>query len=459
MTKKFWLIALIVACTVVFGSCDKSEELSVEQCKLDMNLFNQTYTVNDEGCCVLKGRKPIAAEEIQSKVKGYGWESIATYEVQENGKLSKEEFWKDRFGGSPTHFWFETSQQAFSYFYSDALPAFCFSRVSWTYDMDKGFILFGSNKQTTDSRYMQILKLDESNGKTLMYTIQKLGATSDGSNGYKSIYGMIVYKRMTETDLEMMKKSYTYDTDIDRSVPDNCKFKIKAYYAEDDKDNTDPVFQTFCLVTFELTDEYGFNSSDNAYYNYYDSITWTSDCRDMPDSFGIMERKTKGVSDRVRRASIDYYIRQLQPGGDWAEYHNIVLSVRSLDEALRYWNSGIRQVMFCVEISSRADFEAYDASPIPWRYIMAYIRTAVDPRLQEVYDLLHARGVMTMTSIVETSDKVKNARDRNTAYLRELLAEPDIIETDYPSEFVELPRSRREIHALQDCALRSRSRK
>ena len=95
-----------------------------------------------------------------------------------------------------------------------------------------------------------------------MYTIQKLGATSDGSNGYKSIYGMIVYKRMTETDLEMMKKSYTYDTDIDRSVPDNCKFKIKAYYAEDDKDNTDPVFQTFCLVTFELTDEYGFNSSD-----------------------------------------------------------------------------------------------------------------------------------------------------------------------------------------------------
>lgn len=67
MTKKFWLIALIVACTVVFGSCDKSEELSVEQCKLDMNLFNQTYTVNEEGCCVLKGRKPIAAEEIQSK--------------------------------------------------------------------------------------------------------------------------------------------------------------------------------------------------------------------------------------------------------------------------------------------------------------------------------------------------------------------------------------------------------
>lgn len=57
MTKKFWLIALIVACTVVFGSCDKSEELSVEQCKLDMNLFNQTYTVNDEGVLCAKREK------------------------------------------------------------------------------------------------------------------------------------------------------------------------------------------------------------------------------------------------------------------------------------------------------------------------------------------------------------------------------------------------------------------
>lgn len=166
---------------------------------------------------------------------------------------------------------------------------------------------------------------------------------------------------------------------------------------------------------------------------------------------------TRNVSDEVRSASIDYYIRQLQPGGDWAEFHNIMLSVRSLDEALRYWNSGIRNVMFCVEISSKEHFEAYDASPIPWRYIMAYVRTAVDPRMQEVYDLLHARGVMTMTSVTQTSDKVRNPRDRRTAYLRELLAEPDIIETDYPSEFIGLPWSRKELHAMQDAAVRGRS--
>ena len=135
-------------------------------------------------------------------------------------------------------------------------------------------------------------------------------------------------------------------------------------------------------------------------------------------------------------------------------YHNIMLSVRSIEEALYYWNHGIRNVMFCVEISSMEHFRAYEVSPIPWKYIMAYIRLAVNPELQQVYDLLHAEGVMTMTSITGSSDKVKNPHDRRVAYMRELLAEPDIIETDYPSEFIGLPWSRDAIHALQDAAIR-----
>ena len=145
----------------------------------------------------------------------------------------------------------------------------------------------------------------------------------------------------------------------------------------------------------------------------------------------------------------------VQPGGDWSMYHNIMLSVRSIEEALYYWNHGIRNVMFCVEISSMEHFRAYEASPIPWKYIMAYIRLAVNPDLQPVYDLLHAEGVMTMTSITGSSDKVKNPYDRRVAYLRELVAEPDIIETDYPSEFIGLPWSRDAIHALQEAAMRS----
>ena len=164
---------------------------------------------------------------------------------------------------------------------------------------------------------------------------------------------------------------------------------------------------------------------------------------------------TKGVSEEAKKGSLDYYIKQLSPGGDWSMYHNIMLSVRSIDEAMYYWDAGIRNVMFCVEISSPEHFEAYDACPIPWNYLMAYIRLSVNPELQDVYDKLHEKGVMIMTSITGSSDKISNSKDRRVAYFRELLSEPDIIETDYPTEFIGLPFSRAEIHAIQDKAIKS----
>lgn len=156
-----------------------------------------------------------------------------------------------------------------------------------------------------------------------------------------------------------------------------------------------------------------------------------------------------GIGTDHEKQCLDYYIRQLRPGGDWAMYHNIMLSVRSIEEALYYWNNGIRNVMFCVEISSEEHFTAYDRSPIPWKYIMAYIRLDVNPMLKDIYDRLHEKGVMTMISITGSSDIIRNEYDRKTAYLRDLVSEPDIIETDFPTWFIGLPWSREEIRALK----------
>src|SRR5690554_6564153 len=146
----------------------------------------------------------------------------------------------------------------------------------------------------------------------------------------------------------------------------------------------------------------------------------------------------------------DYYIQQLNDGGEWHSYKNIILSVRSLKEAMYYWEHGLNDRMFCVEISSLDHFEAYDRSPIPWSHIMAYIRFTVDPQLEELYGKLHEKGVSIMTSIHPTADKVTGEADRRAAYLRELIAMPDIIETDYPSGFDNLPRSRKDLRLLRE---------
>lgn len=243
-----------------------------------------------------------------------------------------------------------------------------------------------------------------------------------------------------EIDFSFTKDSVMvlmHDLTIDRTT--TGKGRVADYtYAE---------LQQFCLVDRDR------NVTPYKIPRLKDLLEWGKD--KVVFNFDNKYINTRGVSDEVRRASLDYYIKQLQPGGDWSMYHNIMLSVRSIEEALYYWEHGIRNVMFCVEISSMEHFRAYDASPIPWKYIMAYIRLAVNPDLQPVYDLLHAEGVMTMTSITGSSDKVKNPYDRRVAYLRELVAEPDIIETDYPSEFIGLPWTRDAIHALQEAAMRS----
>ena len=157
---------------------------------------------------------------------------------------------------------------------------------------------------------------------------------------------------------------------------------------------------------------------------------------------------TKGVSEEERRGALEYYAKQLLPGGDWSMYSNIMLSVRSIEEAEFYWNKGVRNVMFCVEISKPEHFEAYEKSQIPWDYIMAYIRLYVDPRMKDIYDELHDKGVMLMTSIAGSTDKLKKEQDRTVGYLRDLMAMPDIIETDYPANFIGLPLSRQEIKEL-----------
>ena len=123
--------------------------------------------------------------------------------------------------------------------------------------------------------------------------------------------------------------------------------------------------------------------------------------------------------------------------GKWSNYHNIMLSVRSLEECLFYFNR-VDNVLFCCEISNREMYEAYSNAGIPWNRIMAYVKYTMDPAQQEVYDLLRSQGVMCMIAIAPTADKVTPHEERIEAYRQEIAGNPDIIETDYPADFVGL---------------------
>jgi glycerophosphoryl diester phosphodiesterase len=56
---------------------------------------------------------------------------------------------------------------------------------------------------------------------------------------------------------------------------------------------------------------------------------------------------------------------------------------------------------------------------------------------------------MIIVSVTQSDDKISNERNRRTAYLRTLVDQPDLIETDYPAQWIGLPTDRKTLKSLR----------
>lgn len=116
------------------------------------------------------------------------------------------------------------------------------------------------------------------------------------------------------------------------------------------------------------------------------------------------------------------------------DYPNLVLSVRSMKEAVYYYER-LDNVLLCVAIKSEADLEAFKATGIPYNRIIAYVGDAVTDSITNICRFLRRKGVMCFFSFPPTFDKLKTDTERLKAYCDQLTKRPDIIETDYPALF------------------------
>lgn len=282
---------------VSFTGCDMTEEPSGPVTVIDYdNLFDRTYTINDDGCCVLEGLKPVSAADIENKVKGYGWKVIGMYKVQDNGRLSQTDYRKTVYGGGYMDYWFESGGHLIGFHHGDT-DGKSYNKTEWFYDAVSGFIMRGSASQGMQSRYMQVLLLTKTESNYLqMYTMQKLGDATDENGNLKPFYGMVVYQRMTDNELAETKKTYDYDANIDftNAVPNDCKFRVSASYnnPDDFEENTNgSVIVAFGNVKFSLTDHLGTSMLPNPALEYFDSIVWRSDASSLPDRYVVHRHK------------------------------------------------------------------------------------------------------------------------------------------------------------------------
>jgi glycerophosphoryl diester phosphodiesterase len=116
------------------------------------------------------------------------------------------------------------------------------------------------------------------------------------------------------------------------------------------------------------------------------------------------------------------------------EYPNLILSVRSMREAVYYYER-LDNVLLCVAIKSEADLAAFQQTGIPYNRIIAYVGDSVSAKKADMCRFLRHKGVMCFYSFPPTFDKLKTDDERLRAYCKELVKRPDIIETDYPALF------------------------
>lgn len=115
-----------------------------------------------------------------------------------------------------------------------------------------------------------------------------------------------------------------------------------------------------------------------------------------------------------------------------AENH-VMLTVHNGEQA-RYYYDRFPGIMMSVFARNDKEYEDIDKSGIPWENMIAYVGATINSENSQIVESLHTKGVRCMTSVAPTHDKLTTSDARAKAYLEEINKQPDIIESDIPTE-------------------------
>jgi len=111
----------------------------------------------------------------------------------------------------------------------------------------------------------------------------------------------------------------------------------------------------------------------------------------------------------------------------------IMLTVHNAEQAKFYYDYNPKW-MLSAFVKTKKAFKEYEDAGIPWENMIAYIGPTNKPENKELFDLLHAKGVMCMISAAPSYDKLPDAAERAKNYRETFIQGADILESDLPIE-------------------------
>jgi glycerophosphoryl diester phosphodiesterase len=119
-----------------------------------------------------------------------------------------------------------------------------------------------------------------------------------------------------------------------------------------------------------------------------------------------------------------------------AEQH-VMLTVHTGAQA-RYYHDRLPEIMLSVFARNEKEYEDIAICGVPWKNMIAYVGPTIDESNSAIVAKLHEKGVRCMVSYAPTHDRLATKEERKAAYRKEMEKQPDIVESDIPTEIWEV---------------------
>lgn len=189
MRMKKLLLATLAVC-LLLCACSKDDD------ELVFQILDDTRPVPSK--C-----DKVSATEFRNLFIGYGWKEAETHEINIDGTIDKKDYWEDMCGGGPSTYEF-TDTRIIDYFFADAIPALVSVPYTYTYDEATNSVYYANGYF-----WFSIVRASLSE----VTIIKRAGVKADrDSNKLRPVYHYVTLKRLTDSELEQVRNSYTpYD--------------------------------------------------------------------------------------------------------------------------------------------------------------------------------------------------------------------------------------------------------
>lgn len=157
--------------------------------------------------------------DFSKKIVGSAWKNVSEFPIDLNTMtvigpdvLHRESDGMPEPGVSVSDLYFSENQM-FSFFESDAIPAYCFCTTNYVYDEESGSLHFSELRTESNEDLASLFQFKSLRNDSLQ--IVKFS----GYNNAGKIYTLATYVRMPEDKFEEIKSTYT--TDYDKWLKEN----------------------------------------------------------------------------------------------------------------------------------------------------------------------------------------------------------------------------------------------